>query len=715
MITLFKKRGQDASASLISMDELVQMIREKKYEQELNTFRELWPLRTASRMGDDRLGMRLEVPEPWEQKVPRVCVAAEWQKRKGVMTRTAYNGLLLLEVNGLEDTDAAIGLRHHAGRLPYTLLAFVGAEGRSVKIVCRAELYSDSRHGDSALPTDDEQIRRFHYKAYAQAQKVYTDQLNVTVDVLEPRLDRTCYVSSDAALFYNPDAIPFFTDAQEDFVLPSPHQDTASEVGLLPGRTLIQTQHILVQQCLKKAFEKAILINDEDEYRTEVLTRHATYCKKAGVPKALALRLTLHWPNIGKDPLLAESIFDNAYTPSDMRREMREHGPKDLSLRVIPQSTMLMLRTNVFMKQNYQFRKNVLTGVAQYRKVAEPDFDFKDVTPEDRNTMTRRALEAGLESWDKDIKRYIESNDIPAYDPIADYLEHLPRWDGKDRVGALARRVPTTDELWTRFFPVWMRSMVAHWMAKDTTHGNALVPLLIGPQGCGKTTYAGMMLPPELRMYFNDRVNFKTEFDLLNQLSSFALINIDEFDSIGDRQQVVLKYLLSKSDVKLRVPYGKAITSRRRYASFIATTNQPMPLKDPTGARRFLCVNIEGRIDTETPVDYPQLYAQLLTEVTGGMRYWLDDAETKELLDHNEHFRQLDSLDEIILSLFRKPEPGEKVEGILISRIVSLMKKHYPGLQLEKNTAQKVGRILSRMECASRHTDAGTKWEIIIR
>ena len=94
------------------------------------------------------------------------------------------------------------------------------------------------------------------------------------------------------------------------------------------------------------------------------------------------------------------------------------------------------------------------------------------------------------------------------------------------------------------------------------------------PQGCGKSTFCGQVLPPELTRYYNDRVNFKNEYDLLNQLSSFALINVDEFDSIGASRQPLLKYLLSKPDVKLRVPYGTAMTQRRRYASFIATTNR---------------------------------------------------------------------------------------------------------------------------------------------
>ncbi|MBO7138522.1 MAG: hypothetical protein J6V92_08670, partial [Bacteroidaceae bacterium] len=78
--------------------------------------------------------------------------------------------------------------------------------------------------------------------------------------------------------------------------------------------------------------------------------------------------------------------------------------------------------------------------------------------------------------------------------------------------------------------------------------------------------------------------------DTTISLTSFALINIDEFDKTSNSQQIVLKYLLSSSDVKFRPPYGKTIKQYRRYTSFIGTTNQMQPLVDPTGSRRFVCV-----------------------------------------------------------------------------------------------------------------------------
>ena len=41
------------------------------------------------------------------------------------------------------------------------------------------------------------------------------------------------------------------------------------------------------------------------------------------------------------------------------------------------------------------------------------------------------------------MKRWINSERVPVYSPITDFLYGLPRWDGKDRIRVLARYVRT--------------------------------------------------------------------------------------------------------------------------------------------------------------------------------------------------------------------------------------------------------------------------------
>ena len=185
--------------------------------------------------------------------------------------------------------------------------------------------------------------------------------------------------------------------------------------------------------------------------------------------------------------------------------------------------------------------------------------------------------------------------------------------------------------------------------------------MLIGRQGCGKTRFCKILLPPELRDYYNDKLNFKNEFDLNIALTSFALINLDEFDKTTNSQQIVLKYLLSSSDVKFRPPYGKTIKQYRRYTSFIGTTNQLQPLVDPTGSRRFVCVGIPigQNIDYTDNLNHRQLFAQALNLFHQGERFWLDDDEIQELIKENEPYQRTIDLVEMIGETFDKPKGGE--------------------------------------------------------
>jgi hypothetical protein len=475
---------------------------------------------------------------------------------------------------------------------------------------------------------------------------------------------------------------------------------------IVPGRNRYAAQCMVYEYNLSKAYDDvtAIYPDDTEERDTLIVTRTAEYCRETGLDMAFCRRQTLMSFRYGKYPDVVTKIYENAYRPE---HEKKYYQRKNMvrPTKNIPAETLLMMKIDIFLTSNYDLRKNVMRGVAEYRVRTGHGFGFQDLTTEARNSITIKALSQGIKCWDKDIMRYVNSNDIPLYYPMDDFLEHLPKWDGKDRVEALARRVKTDYEDWPHLFHIWMRSMVAMWEGKGQLTGNALVPLLIGRQGCGKTSFCRILLPWDQREYYNDRINFKNEHDLNLGLTSFALINLDEFDKITQRQQVVLKYLVSTSDVKYRPPYGTAYSSHRRYASFIGTTNEPMPLTDPTGSRRFVCVTVDGDIDFETPVEYEQLYAQLKYEVEEQReRYFLTKEEEAALMQHNLRYQQVNGLGEMLLSLFEKPEGTSKQHPengywLSVKDLSARLKDAFKGAyKPDDGTLVRIGQFLSRPE-----------------
>ena len=255
--------------------------------------------------------------------------------------------------------------------------------------------------------------------------------------------------------------------------------------------------------------------------------------------------------------------------------------------------------------------------------------------------------------------------------------------------------------------------MVAHWKGIDRNHGNAIVPMLIGPQGCGKSSFCGILLPEELRDYYNDKIDFKNETAINLGLTSFALINIDEFDMLSKSQQPLLKHLISKSDVKMRPPYGKAYEQRRRYASFIATTNNLRPLPDDkSGSRRFICIVVENQIDTLTPVDYPQFYAQLMAEIARGDRYWFDEDENKRIIEENRKFERIGNLEKMISLTFQPADGEDKPKTMSVDEIVEILNKSFPNFHLTKNINAEVGKALNHLGYVSHKTKTCQKYNI---
>ena len=293
---------------------------------------------------------------------------------------------------------------------------------------------------------------------------------------------------------------------------------------------------------------------------------------------------------------------------------------------------------------------------------------------------------------------FIDSTRIEQFDPINTWLDKLPKWNGQDYIAELARRVPTNQPHWEKYLRYWLVGMVAQWRESDKQlTGNALTPLLIGRQGCGKTRFCKILLPPELRDYYNDKINFKNEFDLNIALTSFALINIDEFDKTTSSQQIVLKYLLSSSDVKFRPPYGKTIKQYRRYTSFIGTTNQMKPLVDPTGSRRFVCIGVTCNINFTDNLEHSQLFAQALHLFNKGERFWLNDSEKATLIEENEPFQKLNDLVEMIGESFRCPKENEQARWWSLGDISQLLARRYPNFDPE-TPFQKRGSTLNDVQ-----------------
>lgn len=330
-------------------------------------------------------------------------------------------------------------------------------------------------------------------------------------------------------------------------------------------------------------------------------------------------------------------------------------------------------RVNRFLATAYDFRYNLLTEETEYRRADAVGEPFAPVGKRELNTFCLQAHAQGIPCWDKDITRYLYSTCVPTYHPFRLYLDELPAWDGTDRLESLARRV-SSDPLWIEGFHRWMLALTAQWMGITGRHANSVAPVLVSvAQGCLKSTFCKSLLPEVLNRYYTDDVELTSQGKVARKMSEMGLLNLDEFDKYPIAKMPLLKNLMQMADLNVCKAYQKNYRNLPRIASFIATSNRFDLLTDPTGSRRFLCVEVQGKIDC-SHIEHKQIYAQLKQELHDGARYWFTADEEAELQRHNESFRRRSLWDDLLCHLFRPAEAGDSQVDILRLSAADLFK-----------------------------------------
>ena len=202
-------------------------------------------------------------------------------------------------------------------------------------------------------------------------------------------------------------------------------------------------------------------------------------------------------------------------------------------------------------------------------------------------------------------------------DPFLEWLEGLPAWDGEARLdGWLSRVFDVATEqadlaAWcSRFLPLGATS-------RTYRPGTKLdeMPVLIGPQGCGKSTAIRALLPPERDEWFSDGLRLAADDKVRAEaLQGRVIVEAAEMAGSTRAERESLKAFLSRTDDgSVRLAYRRNPELMRRRCVMAGTTNDPHCLPaDPSGNRRFVAINLRSGLDG-----------------AAGVRAYLDDARSQ--------------------------------------------------------------------------------------
>lgn len=366
-----------------------------------------------------------------------------------------------------------------------------------------------------------------------------------------------------------------------------------------------------------------------------------------------------------------------------------------------------------FLTKRYDFRYNLLTEETEFRPAGQRDFAFLPVGKRNLNAFCIEAHAEGIPCWDKDLNRYIYSTYISDYHPFHLYMEELPQWDGVDRLTQLALRVSGCPH-WVQGFHTWMLGLAAQWSGLAGIHANSVAPILVSQeQGRQKSTFCKSLMPMVLRRYYVDNLKLTSQGQAERLLAEMGLLNMDEFDKYAENKMPLLKNLMQMSDLNIRKAYQQSFRQLPRVASFIGTSNRFDLLTDPTGSRRFLCVEVKRTIDCEN-IEHDQIYAQLKAELLAGRRDWFTKEEEQVLQTQNAAFYRVCPAEDVFHSYFRAATPGEKSLDLTAAQIFRELQQKNSAAMRSVNP-MRFGQVLLKAGVVRRHTEYGNVYQVVRR
>jgi hypothetical protein len=567
------------------------------------------------------------------ERLPYLIFAATFGK-EGLAKPSTFTGLVLLNIPCPQGARQVNELRRRVSQIPYTMLAFAGVSGVTLKVVVRCEYNEEHADADSYLS--------FLKDAHEGAARLYTSLVMCNLIVGEPRLTKGCRMSYDPQLYYNPDAqtLPVVREGNDPLAAyEGTKADDDGQVVWYPDYEERERMDMEYQTCLSKA------LDDCPQDMTECLQTLADYCAKACLAEegcVVRASWNARFKPLGTD--LIRKTFRNAYKQPYNGRPISQMNEKERIMRSIED----------FLSRRYQLRYNVVKGIAEFRPNDIHFGPWKPLTDRELKSIVVEEMKEGGESWINDIRTYIESAHVEDYNPIHEFLAACGKWDGKrNYIEEFARRLPTNYAHWPKYFHRWFLAMVAQALNLSRDYGNSMVPMLIGEQGYLKTQFCNHILPESMREYYMKDIKMDNAEQVERVLGRMWLVNIDEYDSKTQREQARIKRLLTEKEVQTRKMRSDQYTLTPRLCSFIATTNDPSPLPSGDGTRRYLCVEVTGKVDMSGTIPYKQMYAQAVSELRSkDCIYWFTTDDEHEIQQHNSQYQQESAPELVLAQLF---------------------------------------------------------------
>ena len=244
-----------------------------------------------------------------------------------------------------------------------------------------------------------------------------------------------------------------------------------------------------------------------------------------------------------------------------------------------------------------------------------PDAQLKDAWEDSDDSELRLYLaehyaEIGTNFTQRVFDFVIRSARENSFHSIRRFLDSLPPWDSVERADTIFIKFLGADNSeYTRAVTQhFLQGLIARALYPGCDYQSVVV--LKGAQGIGKSRLLRMLggkhgVNPDGDSW---HVALRDQLDDSHAVDAMRkgwVIEIEEFAAASKTDVNALKGVLSADDVTRRFAYERRAKTVKSHWGFVATTNDDAPLRDQTGARRFLPINCHNKplevVDGMTP------------------------------------------------------------------------------------------------------------------
>ena len=467
MLSIFKGYA-DTMPVAVSLDEVVRLIREDKVLAD-HTEKYRYYRSQGQKAAADRE----------KAACPCFAVAVRFENGKRKADISGWTGLSMVDFDHLPEGRAEEVFEKVCAD-PHTVLAYTTISGQGVRVVCRYCL-------DGETPDTDRVA--CYSRVFRRVNEYYGQLTGCSFDPACKNATRLSGLAHDAQVHYHDGAEPFRFDLSRMKKADEPRRGRVERV---------------VARIRRELDEQGVVY--APHHHNEYIMRMGYLMNEFGLP----LEQAIGWAD-GRFPEYdgdVAAIFRSCYADTEAhgRREAelfrakREKKGEGRSQLATPQEIEQFLATQA------EFRKNVITGKEEMRHPEAEE--FVELTDRLVNSLWSRMTKEGHTVRLCDVRSVLESEFVPEFNPFTEYFRSLPPWDGvTDHIGRLAATVHVEGDakLFDDCFRKWLVAVVVSLMVKEVTNHQILV--LVGRQGCYKTTWLARLLPPELQRYFCVRSN----------------------------------------------------------------------------------------------------------------------------------------------------------------------------------------------------------------